>query len=83
MNVIAEDMTNQGRVDLTVKLAEKIFIIEFKVLEGKRESGRALAQIKARKYWQKYATGEFQVMLIGIEFDKSERNIVHFEWEAV
>jgi len=83
VNVIAEDMTNQGRVDLTLKLAEKIFIIEFKVLEGKRESGRALAQIKARKYWQKYATGEFQVMLIGIEFDKSERNIVHFEWEAV
>ncbi|WP_031435340.1 ATP-binding protein [Methylomarinum vadi] len=83
LTVTAEDVTNKGRIDLTVKLAEKVFIIEFKVLEGKGEAGRALAQIKARKYWQKYASGEFRVMLIGIEFDKTERNIVRFDWEAV
>lgn len=83
LSVTAEDVTNQGRIDLTVKLAEKIFIIEFKVLDDKEESGLALSQIKARKYWQKYASGEFRLMLIGIEFDKSERNIVGFDWEAV
>lgn len=34
LDVIAEDSTSHGRIDLTVRLGDKIFVIEFKVVEG-------------------------------------------------
>ncbi|MEA3240516.1 MAG: AAA family ATPase, partial [Pseudomonadota bacterium] len=43
-DIIAEDITNKGRIDLTVKLDKNIYIIKFKV-DGE---GKALAQIKAK-----------------------------------
>jgi hypothetical protein len=45
------------------------------------EPGRALAQIEARGYHQKY-TGQ-PVTLIGMEFSRAERNLVGFEWRRV
>jgi hypothetical protein len=83
LNVIAEDATNQGRIDMTVMLDNKVFIIEFKVLDGTNKQGSALAQIKAKNYSQKYAGAEYSVFLIGIEFDKAQRNIDFFAWEQV
>jgi len=83
LKVIAEDATNQGRIDLTVMLADKVFIIEFKVLDDAKKQGRALAQIKARNYSQKYAGFENRLFLVGIEFDKNQRNIDFFTWEEV
>ncbi|WP_394753892.1 ATP-binding protein [Crenothrix sp.] len=83
LKVIAEDVTNQGRIDLTVMLDNKVFIIEFKVLDDAKKQGLALAQIKAKHYSQKYAGSNNSVYLIGIEFDKTQRNIEFFEWEAV
>ncbi len=83
LNVIAEDTTNQGQIDLTVMLDNKIFIIEFKVLEDNTAQGAALAQIKAKNYQQKYLAAENDVFLIGMEFDKQQRNLVFFETETV
>jgi hypothetical protein len=83
LTVIAEDVTNQGRIDLTVMLENNVFIIEFKVLDEAKKPGLALAQIKAKNYSQKYASSDNSVYLIGIEFDKIQRNIEFFEWERV
>lgn len=83
LKVIAEDVTNQGRIDLTVMLDDKVFIIEFKVLDGAKKQGAALAQIKAKNYSQKYAGAANSVFLVGIEFDKERRNIDFFAWEQV
>jgi len=83
LKVIAEDATHQGRIDLTVLLDNKVFIIEFKVLDGAKKQGVALAQIKAKNYSQKYACAENSVFLVGIEFDKERRNIDFFAWEQV
>ena len=83
LKVIAEDVTNQGRIDLTVFSTDSVYIIEFKVLNEKDNTGRALAQIKAKHYPQKYAGSGKNVFLVGIEFDKAERNIVRFDWEAL
>ncbi len=33
IELIAEDVTNKGRIDLTLKLAGKVYIIEFKVID--------------------------------------------------
>jgi len=77
LTVIPEDVTNRGRIDLTILWAGRAWLLEFKVLELS-EPGRALAQIEARGYHQKY-TGQ-PVTLIGMEFSRAERNLVGFEW---
>ena len=78
IELIAEDVTNRGRIDLTIKLNNNIFIIEFKV--GK---ANALNQIKSRNYHQKYLNENKNVYLVGINFDKKDKNISKFEWEEV
>jgi len=78
LDIVGEDVTNKGRIDLTVKLNNLIYIIEFKV--GNED---ALAQIKERNYAQKYQSEDREIYLVGINFDESERNVSAFEWERV
>ncbi|AGG14777.1 AAA-ATPase [Hydrogenobaculum sp. HO] len=47
LNVIAEDNTNKGQIDLSVLSDDSVYIIEFKVVEDKEE-GVALKQIKEK-----------------------------------
>jgi len=78
VEIIAEDVTNSGRIDLTIKLNNNIFIIEFKV--GK---DNALKQIKSRNYHQKYLNENKNIYLVGINFDEEEKNVSEFEWDKV
>jgi len=73
-----EEVTNKGRVDLTIEFKSKIFIIEVKVGEGS-----ALEQIKEKRYWEKYQDRGKEIVLVGIIFDENERNISKVEWEKV
>ncbi|AEF19335.1 MULTISPECIES: ATP-binding protein [unclassified Hydrogenobaculum] len=82
LNVIAEDNTNKGQIDLSVFNQDSVYIIEFKVVEDKEE-GLALKQIKERRYYEKYMGKYKEIYLIGIEFSKEKKNIVSFEWERV
>ncbi len=77
--IVPEDTTNKGRVDLSIILPDKVYVIEFKV----DEEGKALEQIKAKGYHEKYMDGKRQIFLVGINFDSKERNITSFEWENV
>jgi hypothetical protein len=76
LDIKNEDPSNKGRIDITINLPETIYIIEFKT-----DGGGALKQIKEKKYHQKYVDSEKQIMLIGIEFDKNEKNISKIEYE--
>jgi hypothetical protein len=78
--IVGEDVTNKGRIDLTLFVEDKVYIFEFKV-DGKK--GEALNQIKERKYSEKYLNEGKQIYLIGIEFSSEEKNITNFEWEKV
>ncbi|ADR19759.1 ATP-binding protein [Calditerrivibrio nitroreducens] len=80
VDLIGEDVTNKGRIDLTVFVSDKIYIMEFKVDGAK---GEALSQIKQKNYAQKYLDRGKDIYLVGIEFSSSEKNIVNFEWEKV
>jgi len=82
LNVIAEDNTNKGQIDLSVFNQDSVYIIEFKVVEDKEE-GMALKQIKDKRYYEKYMGKYQEIYLIGIEFSKKDKNIVGFEWEKV
>lgn len=75
IELIPEDVTNQGRIDLTVKFADKTYIFEFKVT-----AEPPLQQVKAKRYYEKYSG---KVFIIGIVFNKKTRNITHFEWEKI
>lgn len=78
LEIIGEDVTSLGRIDLTVKIGKIIYIIEFKV-----GSECALAQIKARQYHQKYLQEGKTIYLLGIQFDEKKRNIAVFESERI
>ena len=78
IDIIGEDVTNHGRIDLTIKIDNFIYIVEFKIGD---ES--ALSQIKTKNYHQKYLNEEKDIYLVGINFDKEKRNISNFEWERI
>jgi hypothetical protein len=78
----AEDTTNTGKIDLTVFYQDRAYIIEFKVVE-KDSEGKALSQIKEKKYYEKYTSNCREIYLVGIEFSKEKRNIVYFEYEKL
>lgn len=82
LDLIPEDVTNQGRIDLTLKLEKAILVIEFKRIDGETPTGEALAQLKAKAYADKYRADGRPVYLLAIEFSSSRRNIVAFTVEA-
>jgi hypothetical protein len=86
-NLIAEDTSNKGRIDITLFFTspdngkEYVYIFEFKVIKSETATGTALQQIRDRNYRAKYENGKNIIFSIGIEFSQISRNIVGFEWE--
>jgi hypothetical protein len=80
LNVTLEDTSNLGRIDMTLKFQQRVYIFEFKVVELV-PNGKALQQIKDKAYADKYRALQQPIYLIGVEFSKVGRNIVGFEWE--
>ncbi len=80
LHIIPEDISNLGRMDLSILLDGKVFILEFKLSE--KASGRALEQIKEKRYYEKFMDQD-EVYLIGIEFSREKRNIIGYEWERM
>jgi hypothetical protein len=76
-----EDATNKGRIDLALRTGDRVYLFEFKVVEQVAE-GRALAQLQARGYAEKYRAPGVTVTLVGVEFSKVQRNLVGFEVAA-
>ncbi|MFZ1640871.1 MAG: ATP-binding protein [Candidatus Contendobacter sp.] len=80
LDIVLEDATNQGRIDMTVKCQGRIYLFEFKVVEI-APKGRALQQLKDRSYAEKYRAGGEPIYLIGVDFSREHRNLVGFAWE--
>ena len=78
-DTIAEDVTTRGRIDLTLKTKNGIYIFEFKV-DSKE---KAMKQIKERKYYEKYQSEGNNIYIIGMNFDSELRNISEFKWEKI
>jgi hypothetical protein len=81
LDIVPEDMSSQGRLDMAVKFNGQVYLFEFKVVEDQAE-GKALAQIKAKKYADSYRSLQQPIHLIGVEFSKKTRNVVGFAVEA-
>ncbi|MCB1639630.1 MAG: ATP-binding protein, partial [Thiothrix sp.] len=81
LTITLEDTSNFGRIDMTLKFNDAVYIFEFKVVELVPQ-GRALQQIRDRAYADKYRALQQPIYLIGVEFSKTDRNIVGFEVET-
>ena len=81
-DVVVEDATNVGKIDMTVLYGDGVYIMEFKVVELEGE-GKAIGQLKERRYWEKYADKAGKIYLVGIEFSRDSRNIAGFDVEEV
>ena len=77
-DVVAEDASSRGRVDLSIQFGSNTYVIEFKVVKRKSKVNSALQQIIQRGYAAKYSGSVYQ---IGIEFSETRRNIVGFAWQ--
>jgi hypothetical protein len=82
LEIVPEDVSNQGKLDMAIKFNKQIYLFEFKVVEDAAE-GKALSQIKEKKYADKYHNLNQPIHLIGVEFSKKERNVVGFEVEEL
>lgn len=78
----AEDITNQGRIDLTMIMPDKVIILEFKLTKY-GSAAQALEQIKAKGYPDKYLAENKPIHLLGISFDIESKNVVECLYEVI
>ncbi len=79
-SIDAEVSTNIGRIDAVIKTDQYIYVTEFK-LRGTAED--AMRQIHERKYYEKYLRDGREITLLGVAFDKNERNITQYLMEKI
>jgi hypothetical protein len=76
-DLIAEDVTNHGKIDLTIKMPDKIIIIEFKLTQS-GDAVSAIEQIRTKGYVDKYLAENKPIYLLGMSFDPEQKNVVDF-----
>jgi len=67
-----EEITNKGRIDLVAIVLDKVYIFELKL------NGEAIEQIENKKYYEKYLN-YLEVYIIGVEFDRENKNVKKIE----
>lgn len=78
MNI--EVTTNNGRIDAIFELKDRIFIFELKLNQS---ADIALAQIHDKQYYAPYQNQGKEIILFGINFCMTERNIVEYKIETL
>ncbi len=86
LDVTVEDSSSHGRLDMAVRFNANVYLFEFKVVEmepagGPAPHSTAMAQLKARRYADKYRHLGEPIHLIAVEFSKDTRNLTAFEVE--
>jgi hypothetical protein len=78
--VQTEPLTSIGRIDMEVHFPDKIYIVELKCNQSAEQ---ALAQIKAKKYFEKHLHGGRKILLLGVNFSTAERRITEWQVETM
>ena len=76
--IVVEESSSHGRLDMAVRAYGHVYLFEFKVAEM-APPGSALAQLKERRYADKYRGQGEPIHLVGVEFSRETRNITAFE----
>ena len=80
LEITVEDSGSRGRLDMAVVFHGNVYLFEFKVVENAPE-GRAMTQLKAMGYADKYRGRGLPIHLIAVEFSSAARNLSAFEVE--
>ena len=78
LDIVVEDSSSHGRLDMAVRFNGNVYLFEFKVVELSPE-GTAMAQLKQKRYADKYRDLGEPIHLIAVEFSRETRNLVGFE----
>ena len=70
--------TGRDRVDMAVRFNSNVYLFEFKVVE-QASAGAAMAQLRNRRYADKYRHFGEPIHLVAVEFSKDGRNLASFE----
>lgn len=80
VDLLVEDASSRGRVDMVVFHADQVFVLEFKVAENENEAknlaDKAMAQLRERGYAKKYQNRGGLIYLVSLVFGRTERNLV-------
>ncbi|MEN3015764.1 MAG: AAA family ATPase [bacterium] len=77
LNVIAEDTSSTGSIDLTILHQNTAYVFEFKV-----DKGQPIEQILSKQYFNKYLHYQ-KVYVIGIVVDSSSRGVKFFQIKQI
>ncbi len=80
LEITVEDSSSHGRLDMAVRFNDNVYIFEFKVVET-APKGAAMAQLKLKRYADKYRGLGQPIYLVAVEFSKDARNLAAFEVE--
>ena len=80
LDVVVEDSSTRGRLDMAVRFNAQVYLFEFKVVE-QAGAGAAMAQLKERGYAEKYRGRGEPIHLVAVEFSSKDRNVTAFEVE--
>ena len=80
LDVVVEEGSSRGRLDMAVRFNEQVYLFEFKVVEL-APKGAAMAQLKEKRYADKYRGLGQPIHLIAVEFSRKTRNLAAFEVE--
>ena len=70
--VRADERTNLGRIDAVITCPEEIYVVEVKL---DKTAADALAQIKEKRYHEKYLASGKRITLVGMNFSSQSRAI--------
>jgi hypothetical protein len=75
VGVTPEVRTNEGRIDAIMETPDHVYVMEFK---RDKSAAEALAQIKEKKYYEKFLASGKKITLVGVNFDSEKKTIS--EW---
>lgn len=80
LDPISEATTSDGRIDMVIKMPDRVFIFEFKYSDKDEDCTEdAINQIVKMKYADAYKLVDKEIVGVGVSFGQKERNITHYK----
>ena len=80
-----EESSSRGRADMVLGLGGRVFVLEFKVVDGEANASAALdaalAQMRERGYAERYCVDDTPVRLVGVACGREARDLLEIRAE--
>lgn len=79
INIKSEVHTSRGRIDAVMETDNNIYVMEYKLGTAQQ----AMAQIKEKKYYEKFLNSKKTIKLVGVGLDIEKKNIGSYKIEEL